>query len=97
MDALGELAASVLELVLEMVPLHVTVLVCANLAAAFYVADWVADDPASPARPWVCLVAWIVLPLASLALLAWPRRRRERRSPVLESRIEVSPPRPRRW
>ena len=73
---LGELVAAVLELVLGWVPLHVTVLVAANLALALYVADWVAEDPASSARPWVCLVAWIVFPCATLALLLWPRRAR---------------------
>ena len=78
MDALGELAAGALELVIDFLPLRVTAAICVNVAVGFFAAGWVIEHADSPARPWVSGGAWVVLPIATFAFLLWPRRRRER-------------------
>ena len=78
MDALGELVAGALELVMDFLPLRVSTVIVANVAVMYFAAGWVTEHQAAPAADWVAGGAWIVLPFASLALLLWRRRGRER-------------------
>ena len=50
MDALGELVAGALELVVEVLPLRVSAAIAANVAVMYFAIDWVVKHETSP--PW---------------------------------------------
>jgi hypothetical protein len=100
MDALGELVAGTLELVVDLLPFRVSAAIAANVAVMYFALEWVTKHETSPAAGWVFCGGWIALPLASVALLLWHRRLRREgagRPPEPASRIAVSPGRPRSW
>lgn len=99
MDALGELAAAALELVIEVLPFRTATVIVLDVAVIYLAAKWVADNQPSALADWVAVGAFLAMPVLSVVLLM-RHRRLVRKMAALRAepahRITVSPARPRR-